>query len=236
MTTTSISNTNGPIKAIHIQVPVGIPTPDGGLEIPNRVFLGGIPTETTELELELFFSDYGMVKDVRIVTDRVTGECKGYGFVTFEETEDITVLLRKKTITMKGKKLRLRKAVRRNGSQFTSSDSSGSSSPEHSPVSANYQQQSSMEPVLFVPQPQAAHYHQHIQQAPLNSYQQCAAIPSSVATHPNVTMSPSPMTYSSSPLPYNNQNFHPVYYYPVMNTPHHYQVPVNIPVPVYQHM
>ena len=32
-------------QAIHIKVPVGIPTPDGGLEIPNRVFLGGIPTE-----------------------------------------------------------------------------------------------------------------------------------------------------------------------------------------------
>ena len=33
--------------------------------------------QTTELELELFFSDFGAVKDVRIVTDRVTGECKG---------------------------------------------------------------------------------------------------------------------------------------------------------------
>ena len=34
--------------------------------------------QTTELELEVFFSDFGTVKDVRIVTDRKTGECKGY--------------------------------------------------------------------------------------------------------------------------------------------------------------
>ena len=33
--------------------------------------------QTTELELEVFFSDFGTVKDVRIVTDRKTGECKG---------------------------------------------------------------------------------------------------------------------------------------------------------------
>ena len=93
----------------------------------------GIPTETTELELELFFSDYGIVKDVRIVTDRVTGECKGYGFVTFEESEDINSLVRKKSISMKGKKLRVRKAIRGNGSQFQNSEDIS----EHSPPSSD---------------------------------------------------------------------------------------------------
>lgn len=34
-------------------------------------------TQVTELELETFFCDYGLVKDVRIVTDRITGESKG---------------------------------------------------------------------------------------------------------------------------------------------------------------
>jgi len=126
--TTYIQTSRGPIKAIHIKVPVGIPTADGGLEIPNRVFLGGIPSETTELELETFFCDYGLVKDVRIVTDRITGDSKGYGFVTFDENEDISNLLSNDTIMMKGKKMRVRKAVRRNSSQFVNND--GKSSPE----------------------------------------------------------------------------------------------------------
>jgi len=115
------------IKAIHIQVPVGIPTADGGLEIPNRVFLGGVPSETTEMELEMFFADFGEVKDVRIVTDRITGECKGYGFVTFDENEDISGLVKRKSITMKGKKVRVRKAIRRNGSQFAPNNSDAGS-------------------------------------------------------------------------------------------------------------
>ena len=51
-----------------------------------------------------------------------------YGFVTFDENEDIAALVRKKTIVMKGKKLRVRKAIRRNGSQFVDN-----SSPEVSP-------------------------------------------------------------------------------------------------------
>lgn len=112
------------IKEIHIQVPMGVPTQDGGLEIPNRVFLGGVPAETTEMELEIFFTDFGAVKDVRIVTDRMTGECKGYGFVTFEENQDVTELIKRKSVLMKGKKVRVRKAIRRNGSQFASNTSS----------------------------------------------------------------------------------------------------------------
>lgn len=129
--TTYVQTSRGPIKAIHIKVPVGIPTADGGLEIPNRVFLGGITNEVTELELETFFCDYGLVKDVRIVTDRITGESKGYGFVTFDENEDISKLLANDTIVMKGKKLRVRKAIRRNSSQFVNNDaSSDKASPD----------------------------------------------------------------------------------------------------------
>ena len=35
-------------QAIYVQVPVGVPTGDGGLEIPQRVFLGGIATEVNK--------------------------------------------------------------------------------------------------------------------------------------------------------------------------------------------
>eukprot|EP00794_Sanderia_malayensis_P006844 gene6844-7612_t len=141
------------MQAIRIKVPVGIPTDDGGLEIPNRIFLGGIPADTTELELEVFFSDYATVKDVRIVTDRKTGECKGYGFVTFETAEDISNLLKKKSIVMKGKRLRIRKAVRRNGSQFQPSPTSAAeeASPPLKPATVFPQPQAQMEPYVLVP-------------------------------------------------------------------------------------
>jgi len=85
---------------------------------PNKLFLGGVATETTEKQLEEFFSQFGRVKDVRIVTDRITAACKGYGFVTFEDDENVEHLVDKKTIRMNGAKLRIRKAIRRNASQF----------------------------------------------------------------------------------------------------------------------
>jgi len=100
-----------------------IPT-DSDRDTPNKLFLGGIPTQATEKELEGFFSQFGKVKDVRIVTDRVTAECKGYGFVTFDENENIDALLEKKVVRMNGKKIRIRRAIRRHGSQFDHINSS----------------------------------------------------------------------------------------------------------------
>jgi len=238
MTTTTVSTSHGPIKAIHIQVPVGIPTPDGGLEIPNRVFLGGIPMETTELELELFFSDFGSVKDVRIVTDRVTGECKGYGFVTFDEHEDVSTLFRKKTIIMKGRKLRVRKAVRRNGSQFTTD-----SSPETSPVSKSSPQRipqvSSPMSTLngggqyyFIPTQPPQHHPIPMNQQPSPQqfgYQQCAVTHQAPVSFPtSSSCGVPPLPSSSMPLPPSNMH-HPVFCYPYLNAPP-MQIPVNWPV------
>ena len=44
--------------------------------------------------------------------------------MTFDENEDISKLLANDTIVMKGKKLRVRKAIRRNSSQFVNNDAS----------------------------------------------------------------------------------------------------------------
>ena len=98
--------------------PFCIISTDGCQENPNKLFLGGVPSQATEKQLEEFFTQFGVVKDVRIVTDRITAECKGYGFVTFDENEDIEHLVERKSIRMAGKKIRIRKAIRRNGSQF----------------------------------------------------------------------------------------------------------------------
>ncbi|XP_031570880.1 deleted in azoospermia protein 1-like [Actinia tenebrosa] len=83
---------------------------------PTRVFVGGLARGTTELELENFFSDYGSVVDVRIVCDKRTGLNKGYGFVTYENKEVRDTLLKMGMVDFRGRKLRLREAVRRKGS------------------------------------------------------------------------------------------------------------------------
>lgn len=47
----------------------------------NRLYVGNLNKDTTEAELEEFFSSYGTVVSVRIKRDNVTGEPWGYGFV-----------------------------------------------------------------------------------------------------------------------------------------------------------
>jgi len=47
----------------------------------NRVYVGGLPYATTDAKLEEIFSQYGTVQSTRIITDRLTGRSKGFGFV-----------------------------------------------------------------------------------------------------------------------------------------------------------
>lgn len=62
-----------------------------------RVFVGGISASTTEQDLLELFSQYGMVKATKIISDRA-GVSKGYGFVTFETEEEARRLTQEVTI------------------------------------------------------------------------------------------------------------------------------------------
>jgi RNA recognition motif-containing protein len=50
-----------------------------------KLFIVGIPRDMEEIELLELFSTYGLVNIVTIVTDQITGESKGYGFITMAD-------------------------------------------------------------------------------------------------------------------------------------------------------
>jgi RNA recognition motif-containing protein len=52
-----------------------------------KLFIVGIPKDMQEIELVEMFSIHGTVNTVTIVTDRVSGESKGYGFITLTDDE-----------------------------------------------------------------------------------------------------------------------------------------------------
>ncbi len=54
----------------------------------NKLFVGGISWNTKEDGLQNFFEQVGKVLEVKIITDRVTGRSKGFGFVTMETEDD----------------------------------------------------------------------------------------------------------------------------------------------------
>ncbi len=56
--------------------------------VSKRLFVGGLPYETTEEELKKAFSNSGTVESVNIITDRMTGRSKGFGFVEMASDEE----------------------------------------------------------------------------------------------------------------------------------------------------
>ncbi|KAM7365265.1 hypothetical protein PAMP_016209 [Pampus punctatissimus] len=94
-TGSSSSTPNLPTPGNHSSSNSDSPThhlPRFGTVIPNRIFVGGIDFKVNERDLRHVFSQYGAVKEVKIVIDRL-GMSKGYGFVTFETQEDALKIL-----------------------------------------------------------------------------------------------------------------------------------------------
>ncbi|CAG0881349.1 unnamed protein product [Darwinula stevensoni] len=87
--------------------------PKFGTLVPNRVFIGGIPPNTTEVEMAQFFSKFGTVRATKIILDRA-GVSKGYGFITFESEEQAQNLIREgDCIIFKERKLNIAHAIRK---------------------------------------------------------------------------------------------------------------------------
>jgi hypothetical protein len=111
----------GSIEASPSPSPGSFPTtitlhnsfPKMGTLIPNRVFVGGISTSTTESELHQLFSEFGNVKQTKIIADR-SGVSKGYGFVTFETEEEARRLqAASEDIVLKERKLNIAPAIKK---------------------------------------------------------------------------------------------------------------------------
>lgn len=54
----------------------------------KKLYVGSLPYSVTEDELRNLFSAYGPIESVRIITDKFTGQSKGFGFVEMANGED----------------------------------------------------------------------------------------------------------------------------------------------------
>lgn len=54
----------------------------------KKLYVGSLPYSTTEEELHSLFSQFGNVDSVRIITDKFTGQSKGFGFVEMTSSEE----------------------------------------------------------------------------------------------------------------------------------------------------
>lgn len=54
----------------------------------KRLFIGSLPYDATNSQLEELFSQAGKVESVNVITDRYTGQGKGFGFVEMATEEE----------------------------------------------------------------------------------------------------------------------------------------------------
>lgn len=52
-----------------------------------NIYVGNLNYRLREQELETLFSQYGEVTSVKIITDRETGQAKGFGFVEMADDD-----------------------------------------------------------------------------------------------------------------------------------------------------
>ena len=53
----------------------------------KKLFIGNLPVNTSEKDLETLFSEFGTVRSLKLVTDVFSGQCKGFGFIEMEGHE-----------------------------------------------------------------------------------------------------------------------------------------------------
>ncbi len=61
----------------------------------KKLFVGGLPFATTSEELEKLFADAGTVESANVITDRMTGRSRGFGFVEMSSDEEAKAAIEK---------------------------------------------------------------------------------------------------------------------------------------------
>lgn len=54
----------------------------------KRLYVGGLPYETTDDELKELFSEAGAVESAKVVVDRYSGRSRGFGFVEMSNDDE----------------------------------------------------------------------------------------------------------------------------------------------------
>ncbi|MCF7905963.1 RNA-binding protein [Candidatus Gracilibacteria bacterium] len=54
----------------------------------TKLYVGGLPYSTTEDTLRAAFEKAGAVEEAKIITDRMSGRSKGFGFITMASEDE----------------------------------------------------------------------------------------------------------------------------------------------------
>merc|ERR1712096_213905 len=83
-----------------------------------KLFIGGLPRDTTSTHMKEYFSTFGKVADAIIMKDYETGKPRGFGFVLFEEKETVDKVLQAEKHELNGGKVEPKKCEKKEGKMF----------------------------------------------------------------------------------------------------------------------
>src|SRR3989449_4135802 len=67
-----------------------------------RLYVGGLPYQTTEQDLIDLFGQAGQVSEAKVITDRDSGRSKGFGFVEMSDEQGARTAIERLNGTMVG--------------------------------------------------------------------------------------------------------------------------------------
>jgi RNA recognition motif-containing protein len=59
----------------------------------SKLYVGGLPYAATEAQLSGLFETHGTVESARIITDKFTGQSRGFGFVEMSTPEEASAAI-----------------------------------------------------------------------------------------------------------------------------------------------
>ena len=76
----------------------------------KRIYISNLPFGATEADVRELFEQYGTVHSVELVTDRNTGQSRGFAFVEMEEGEAKAAMTALNGTEMGGRSLKVNEA------------------------------------------------------------------------------------------------------------------------------
>ncbi|QIZ70879.1 RNA recognition motif domain-containing protein [Oxynema aestuarii] len=94
-----------------------------------RLYIGNLPKEVDRKDLQAVFADVGESVSTKVITDRKTGKCRGFGFLTVKNDEQADEIIEKYNgYVFQDSALKIEKALPRNKSKSGGDEEPRSSS------------------------------------------------------------------------------------------------------------
>jgi RNA recognition motif-containing protein len=79
--------------------------------MPSKLYVGNLAYSVANADLEEMFSQVGKVESIAVITDKFSGQSKGFGFVEMSSAEEASVAIQRfNDIELKGRNIKVNEA------------------------------------------------------------------------------------------------------------------------------